>query len=270
MAGLGVVLDGHEVLRGVEVDVAAGRFVGLVGRNGSGKSTLIRAAYRALRPYRGAVWVGGDDVWSLPGRRAARRVAVVAQQEPESAGFTVAEVVAMGRIPHKRLFSADTLADREACDRALDRVGLAGYGQRLAAGLSGGERQRLVIARALAQEAPLLLLDEPTNHLDVRYQYDILALVRSLGLTVLAALHDLDLAVQFCDEVYVLDAGVVVAGGDPVEVLTPELVADVFGVDAQVVAHPVSGRPRLLLSPRSADVGSDGGGRGVFGEVGSC
>jgi iron complex transport system ATP-binding protein len=248
VAGLRVRLDGREVLRDADLEVPAGRFVGVVGPNGSGKSTLIRAAYRALRPSTGTVFLGDDDLWSLSARESARRVAVVAQHETGTADFTVAEVVGMGRTPHKRFLAPDTGADREICAEALARVGLDGYADRPAAALSGGERQRLVIARALAQQAPLLLLDEPTNHLDVRHQYEILNLVRALGLTVLAALHDLDLALQFCDRLYVLDVGTVVAAGVPAQVLTPELVRTVFGVDAQLVTHPVSGRTRLLLS----------------------
>ncbi|WBB78167.1 ABC transporter ATP-binding protein [Micromonospora sp. WMMD882] len=252
LAGVTVALDGRPVLRGLDVEVPTGGFVGVVGPNGSGKSTLIRAVYRAVRPSAGGVHVGGDDVWAVSARESARRTAVVAQHGGEAGEFTVAETVAMGRTPHKRLFDADTAADREVCARALARVGLAGLADRPLSTLSGGERQRVTIARALAQQAPLLLLDEPTNHLDVRHQYEILALVRSLGVTVLAALHDLDLAVQFCDALYVLRAGRVVAAGPPGEVLTPDLVRDVFGVDAHLLAHPVTGRLRLLLSHRPA------------------
>ncbi|TDB76965.1 ABC transporter ATP-binding protein [Micromonospora sp. KC723] len=254
VAGVTVALGGRDVLRGVDLRVDAGRFVGLVGPNGSGKSTLIRAAYRALRPRVGAVWIGGDDVWRIPARESARRSAVVAQHDTEAAGFTVAEVVAMGRTPHKGAFTADGPADREVCRLALRRVGLTGLAGRPVAALSGGERRRVAVARALAQQAPVLLLDEPTNHLDVRHQYDLLALVRSLGLTVLAALHDLDLAVQFCDEVYVLRDGTVAAAGPPARALDPAVVREVFGVDAHLVTHPVTGAPRLLLSAAGRQV----------------
>jgi iron complex transport system ATP-binding protein len=247
--GIAVVLDGHPALRGVDLRVPSNRFVGLVGPNGSGKSTLIRIAYRALRPRHGVVRVDGEDVQRLTARQAATRTAVVAQHGDDSGEFTVAEAVAMGRTPHKRLFAVDTATDRTASAAALTRVGLTGLAGRPVASLSGGERQRVLIARALAQQAPLLLLDEPTNHLDVRHQYAILQLVGSLGLTTLAALHDLDLAAQFCDEVHVLQAGEIVAGGPPATVLTPPLVQDVFGVDARQVLEPGTGRVRLLLSP---------------------
>lgn len=250
LAGVTVALEGRPALRDLDLEVPAGGFVGVVGPNGSGKSTLIRTVYRAVRPDTGIVYVGGDDVWAMPARFAARRTAVVAQHGTPSDEFTVAETVAMGRTPHKGLFDADTPDDREICGQALARVGLAGLADRLLSSLSGGERQRVLIARALAQQAPLLLLDEPTNHLDVRHQYEILTLVRSLGMTVLAALHDLDLAVQFCDTLYVLRTGRVVASGPPRMVLTPNLVRDVFGVDAHLLEHPVTGQLRLLLSGR--------------------
>lgn len=248
LAGVTVALEGRTVLHDLELEVPAGGFVGVVGPNGSGKSTLIRTIYRAVRPDRGVVYVGGDDVWAMSARMSARRTAVVAQHGTPAGEFTVAEVVAMGRTPHKRLFDADTPDDRDICDQALARVGLAGLANRPLSSLSGGERQRVMIARALAQQAPLLLLDEPTNHLDVRHQYEILTLVRSLGMTVLAALHDLDLAVQFCDTLHVLRAGQVVASGPPQVVLTPELVREVFEVDAHLLVHPVTGQLRLLLS----------------------
>lgn len=250
LAGVTVALDGRPVLCDADLDVPTGGFVGVVGPNGSGKSTLIRTVYRALRPDCGVVYVGGDDVWAMPPRESARRTAVVSQHGVEAGEFTVAETVAMGRTPHKRLFDADNRVDREICAGALTRVGLAGLADRPLSTLSGGERQRVTIARALAQQAPLLLLDEPTNHLDVWHQYEILTLVRSLGMTVLAALHDLDLAVQFCDALCVLRGGRVVAAGPPARVLTPALVREVFGVDVHLLEHPATGGLRLLLSHR--------------------
>ncbi len=248
-----VWLDDHQALRAVDVTVPSGAFVSLVGPNGSGKSTLIRAAYRALRPRTGSVLVGEADVWSLSARESARRSAVVHQHEAEPAELTVEDIVAMGRTPHKSLFAPDRPADRAICAAALARVGLSDRRERTLGTLSGGERQRVLIARALAQQSPLLLLDEPTNHLDIRHQFELLALVRSLRLTTLAAVHDLNLAAQFSDYVYLLRAGAVVAAGPPAEALTPARIREVFGVDAHVTTHPVTGRPYLLLSPLSPD-----------------
>ncbi|MCK2218682.1 ABC transporter ATP-binding protein [Actinomadura sp. ATCC 31491] len=228
LSGVSVAPDGVPVVHGAGLRVADGEFVGLVGPNGCGKSTLLRGVYRALRPSAGLVAVDGDDVHRLPAREAARRIAVMAQETPADLDFTVAEIVAMGRTPYR----PDAAADAERCAAALDRVGLAGAAGRIFATLSGGEKQRVLLARALAQDTRLLLLDEPTSHLDVRHQLDLLHLVRELGLATLAVLHDLNQAAAFCDRLYVMHAGRIVAGGPPGRVLTPELIAEVYGVRA--------------------------------------
>ncbi|MFI7134064.1 ABC transporter ATP-binding protein [Nonomuraea sp. NPDC050153] len=228
LRGVSVALDGHPIVHEADLLVDDGEFVGLVGPNGCGKSTLLRSIYRALRPSAGLVSVDGDDVHRLPAREAARRTAVVAQETPADLDFTVAEIVFMGRTPYK----ADATTDEELCARALDRVGLAGAADRIFATLSGGEKQRVLLARALAQQTRLLLLDEPTSHLDIRHQLEILHLVRELGIATLAVLHDLNQATTFCDRLYVMNAGRIMAGGPPEQVLTPELISQVYGVRA--------------------------------------
>jgi iron complex transport system ATP-binding protein len=154
----------------------------------------------------------------------------------------------MGRSPHLGPFDRETARDRAIADDALDRVGMAWAAHRMITTLSGGERQRVLLARALAQQAPLIILDEPTNHLDVGAQVDLLTLVRTLGVTVLAALHDLDQAAAFADRIAVLDHGRVAAVGPPAEVLTPELIAEVFRVRAHVGPHPLTGRPHVAVT----------------------
>ncbi|MGV9385052.1 ABC transporter ATP-binding protein [Nonomuraea sp. NPDC003707] len=228
LRGVSVALDGHPIVHEADLLVDDGEFVGLVGPNGCGKSTLLRTIYRALRPAAGLITVDGDDVHRLPARQAAQRTAVVAQETPADLDFTVAEIVFMGRTPYK----ADAATDEELCARALDRVGLTGAADRIFAALSGGEKQRVLLARALAQQTRLLLLDEPTSHLDIRHQLEILHLVRELGIATLAVLHDLNQATAFCDRLYVMNAGRIVAGGPPEQVLTPELISQVYGVRA--------------------------------------
>ncbi|MFC4112891.1 ABC transporter ATP-binding protein [Nonomuraea zeae] len=228
LRGVSVRLDGHGIVHEADLTVADGEIVGLVGPNGCGKSTLLRSIYRALRPAAGLISVDGDDVHRLPAREAARRTAVVAQETPADLDFTVAEIVLMGRTPYK----PDALADGELCARALDRVGLAGAADRIFATLSGGEKQRVLLARALAQQTRLLLLDEPTSHLDIRHQLELLHLVRKQGIATLAVLHDLNQAAAFCDRLYVMNAGRIVTGGPPDQVLTPELISQVYGVRA--------------------------------------
>ncbi|GAA2838292.1 ABC transporter ATP-binding protein [Nonomuraea rubra] len=228
LRGVSVALDGHPIVYEADLLVDDGEFVALVGPNGCGKSTLLRTIYRALRPCAGLISVDGDDVHRLPARQAAQRTAVVAQEIPADLDFTVTEIVSMGRTPHK----PDAATDEKLCARALDRVGLADAAERVFATLSGGEKQRVLLARALAQQTQLLLLDEPTSHLDIRHQLELLHLIRELGIATLAVLHDLNQAAAFCDRLYVINAGRIVAGGPPGQVLTPELISQVYGVRA--------------------------------------
>ncbi|POX63004.1 ABC transporter ATP-binding protein [Streptomyces sp. Ru62] len=235
---------GTRLVDRIRLAVDSGTFVGLVGPNGSGKSTLLRTVYRALRPTAGTVRLDGDDLHALDPRAAARALAALPQESSAEFDFTVAEVVAMGRLPHRGRTAA---SDREICARAMDRTGVAHLADRGFSGLSGGEKQRVLIARALAQQPRVLVLDEPTNHLDIAHQLDVLSLVRDSGLTVLAALHDLNLAAAHCDVLYVIDEGRIVAAGPPHEVLRPALLAEVFGVRAHPVRHPVTGAVQLLF-----------------------
>ncbi|GAA3686978.1 ABC transporter ATP-binding protein [Nonomuraea antimicrobica] len=228
LRGVSVGVDGAAIVHEADLLVDDGEFVALVGPNGCGKSTLLRSIYRALRPSAGLITVDGDDVHRLPARQAARRIAVVAQETPADLDFTVAEIVSMGRTPYR----ADARTDEELCARALERVGLAGAAGRVFATLSGGEKQRVLLARALAQRTRLLLLDEPTSHLDIRHQLELLHLVRELGIATLAVLHDLNQAAAFCDRLYVMSAGRIVAGGPPGRILTPDLISEVYGVRA--------------------------------------
>ncbi|MEU3612038.1 ABC transporter ATP-binding protein [Streptomyces sp. NPDC006872] len=234
---LHITLDRKPILREVTLEAAKGDVVGLVGPNGSGKSTLLRTVYRSLRPADGVVRVGGDDVWELPARTAARRTAAVLQDAGTTTGLTVTEFVALGRTPHHGLLGRDGAEDRDAVAEAVARCGVGPFAHRDYATLSGGERQRVLLARALAQRPQLLVLDELTNHLDIRARFELLDLIRSTGITTLAVLHDLDLAARLCDCLVVLHEGEVVAAGPVLEVLTPDLLHDVFGVQGDTQRH---------------------------------
>ncbi|MEV7283472.1 ABC transporter ATP-binding protein [Streptomyces sp. NPDC093252] len=233
----------------VSLRAGQGEVIGLVGPNGSGKSSLLRAVYRVLRPASGTVRVDGADAWTLPVRRLARTVAAVVQEAGADFDLTVREVVAMGRTPHKRLLDGDTGDDLRLIADALDTVDAAALADRPFDQLSGGERQRVLIARALAQQPALLVLDEPTNHLDIRHQLAVLAALRDLPATVLVALHDLNLAAYYCDRLYVLHEGRVTASGPPTEVLTPHLLAKVYGVQTEVTIHPRTNSPQVTFLP---------------------
>ena len=243
--GLSWGVDGRDILHDIELSVESGAMVGLVGPNGSGKSSLLRCVYRLLKPRTGSIIIDGDNLWSISSKEAARRIAAVLQEYPADFDFTVYEIVAMGRNPHKEMFDRDSDRDREIVDGALSQVGMAGFAHRSFATLSGGEKQRVLIARSLSQQARFLILDEPTNHLDIRYQLETMDLVKDLGLSTLAALHDLNIATAYCDKIYVLDEGRIVASGVPAEVLEPYLIKQVFGVNALVDLHPRTGKPRL-------------------------
>ncbi|ACU38611.1 ABC transporter related [Actinosynnema mirum DSM 43827] len=245
---LTVELSGRAIVDAITFDVEPGTVVGLVGPNGSGKSTVLRCVYRALRPSRGVVRVGGADLDALSARDRARRIGALTQNSTGELDFTTEEVVALGRSPHLRGNAPLTAADRALCDEAMRQVGVDHLRGRGVLSLSGGEWQRVLIARALAQQPEVLVLDEPTNHLDLRHQLDLLRLLRSSGLTVLVVLHDLNLAAAACDRLCVLSHGELVASGTPAEVLTESLLSTVFGVRAAIVEHPVDRVPQVLHS----------------------
>jgi iron complex transport system ATP-binding protein len=234
------------LLAGVTLDAPPGSTVGLLGPNGSGKSTLLQALAGLDRPDDGRVLLDGADRQALSRRAVARHVAVVSQHSPDEADLTVADVVLLGRIPHRARLAPVNTDDLARTAAALTRAGLAGWERRAWTSLSGGERQRVAIARALVQEPDVLLLDEPTNHLDIRHRFALLDDLSRLPVTVVAALHDLDLATQFCDHVVLLAAGRVVAAGPPAAVLTPQRISAVFGVGAELTTDS-AGRLRVLL-----------------------
>ncbi|MER5811801.1 ABC transporter ATP-binding protein [Streptomyces sp. NPDC002033] len=242
-------VDGQTLLHGVDLTARPGETVGVVGPNGSGKTTLLRCVYGTLRPSGGRVLLDGADAASLGVKERARRVAAVPQEAGGTLGLTVREVVAMGRSPHKRFWEQDGPQDALCVGAALETVGAAAFADRRFDELSGGERQRALVARALAQEPGLLALDEPTNHLDIRFQLEVLGLVRGLPATALLVLHDLNLAASFCDRLYVLEAGRVAASGPPGEVLTEEMLAAVYGVRTRIGVHPTTGAPSIVYLP---------------------
>nr|WP_236567667.1 MULTISPECIES: ABC transporter ATP-binding protein [unclassified Nocardiopsis] len=225
---------GRLVLDGVTLVPRPGQTVGLLGPNGSGKSTLLRLLAGVLRPSSGVVTLDGRPLPRVGRRAAARSVAAVQQEAHTQTELTVRDVVALGRIPHRSPWAPASAADTRAVAAALERTGLTDRAGQSWHTLSGGERQRAQIARALAQEPSELLLDEPTNHLDIQHQLDLLELVTGLPVTTVIALHDLNLAAMYCDHLLVLRGGRAVAEGTPAEVLTPSLIAEVYGVRAEV------------------------------------
>jgi iron complex transport system ATP-binding protein len=259
-------------LRDVTMCVRPGEVLGLVGPNGSGKTTLVRVGSRALRPTNGTVRVSGRDPYDLSARESARLVAVVPQDVIPSFSFTALEMVLMGRSPYLRGWSTGGPEDWERVRRAMAATSVQHLADRPVEELSGGERRRVVLAQALAQEAPVLLLDEPTTHLDVRHVLDVLSIVRGLaereGTAVLAILHDLTLASATCDRLVALHRGRVVAEGSPERVVTDDLLRSVYGVEGKVVADETTGRPTVRLAPPRSLPVSDGPRAHVIGGAG--
>ncbi|AXR78087.1 ABC-type cobalamin/Fe3+-siderophores transport system, ATPase component [Natrarchaeobaculum sulfurireducens] len=258
---VGISFGDIDVVSDVSFVVDPGELVGLVGPNGAGKTSLLRVLSGTLEPDTGTVAVDGTDLHELSSRNASRLVAVVPQDTSVSFSFDVRTVVEMGRYPHRSRFSPPSATDRELVDRALERTRTAQFADRAIDDVSGGERQRVVLARAVAQDTPIMLLDEPTASLDVNHAIETLELVRDLvddGRTVVAAIHDLDLAARYCDRLVVVANESVVADGDPADVLTSETLASAFDVSAAVTPNPVTGTPVVTALPATLEESADG------------
>ena len=240
----------HAVLLDITFTLLPGEMTSILGPNGCGKSTLLRVLSGVLAPHSGEALFQQRPVHRIPPRQLAQRMAFVPQREETPGAFTVEQVVLLGRAPYVGWWGHETRQDREVARRAMERVGVAHLADRRLSALSGGERQRVILARALAQECPLLVLDEPTTHLDVSHQISLLTLLRDLhrrdGLTVLAVLHDINLASEFTDRMLVMNRGRLAADGAPEEVVNETLLLDVFSLAAWVRVNPATGRPHVL------------------------
>ncbi len=267
--GFGMMLEARRLtcgyedgffLQDVDLAVAPGECLGIIGPNGSGKTTLVRALARSLKPLAGEVLLEGRDVWSIPPREFARRVAVVSQ-DAQVGYMRVEEYVLLGRIPHYRPFQfLETSRDLEVADTAMELTGINYLKGRLLGEMSGGERQLVMLARALAQEPRLLILDEPTAHLDMAHQVAVLDLVRrlkeELGIALVVVLHDLNLASEYSDGLLLMKGGRVKKMGAPHEVIREDLLGEVYGVEVVVQEHPVSRRPHVMVISGRTEVGS--------------
>ena len=228
------------ILYDISLDIRNKEFVGIIGPNGSGKSTFLKCLYRVLQPNNGKIFFDGTEMSSLSHRDTALKMAVVAQHSTVNFDFSVLEMVLMGRSPYKGLLDRDQIDDYEIARHALAQVGLSNFESRNFNTLSGGEQQRVILARALAQRTECLVLDEPTNHLDM-------TIVKRLDATVVAAIHDLNLAAIYCDRLIALKDGSVVCTGTPHEVLTEETIRHIYGVSATVQTLP-NGRLNIIYN----------------------
>lgn len=225
----------RKILRGVNFHVAEGEFVGLIGPNGSGKSTFLKNLYKVLRPQEGVITLCGEDLLAMSNREMAQRMSVMVQEQEAAFDFMVEEVVMMGRQARKRLLETDSRDDWRLVEQVLDVTGLLSLRKQSFITLSGGEKQRVLIARALAQQTAVLVLDEPTNHLDIKYQLQLMELVQKSGCTVVAAIHDLNLAAYYCNRLYAMKDGHIVGHGTPKELLTSTFLCTLYEVDAEIL-----------------------------------
>ncbi|MFD9948706.1 ABC transporter ATP-binding protein [Nonomuraea sp. NPDC059023] len=245
--GSGLIIDG------LHLEIRPGSFTVVIGPNGCGKSTLLRGLGRLLPPRAGRVLLGGRDLHKLAPKEAAREISVLAQSSIAPDGITVANLVARGRFPHQGLFQQWTEADERAIHDALTATGTLDLSAQRVNALSGGQQQRVWVAVALAQQTPIMLLDEPTTYLDVAHQVELMELFTDLqhaGRTMVAVLHDINQAIRYATDLVVMHEGRVVACGNPSEIVTAQLISDVFALDCSVFPDPLTGLPMMLPAKR--------------------
>lgn len=230
-------IDESLISDGINIKFEENTFTGIIGPNGSGKSTLLKQIYRVLKPTKGKIFFDGIDIEDISSKKIARRMAVLQQENQSDFDYTVREIILMGRFPYHSFFMRDHNfeVDIDLMKKYLDIVGLREQENQCFKTLSGGEKQRVLLARALVQEAELLILDEVTNHLDIGYQYKVLEILKGLNMTIISAIHDLNLAMKFCDQVVLIDKGRIIVTGNPKDIITRENLKEIFKIDAQII-----------------------------------
>ena len=251
---VGVTIGGRQILEDISLAVRGRQFVGIIGPNGSGKSTFLKCVYRTMQATQGMIYLDGRELAEFSYRDSAQRLAVVAQHTFYNFDFEVLEVVLMGRSPHKGMMDRDTEEDYAIAYNSLKAVGLEGFAHRSFSTLSGGEQQRVILARALTQQTDCIVLDEPTNHLDIKYQLQLMDIVKGLEIPVVAAIHDLNIASAYCDQLYAIKEGHLFGSGTPAELLTEQFIYELYEVRAEilrdstgrrVIVYPPQARPRI-------------------------
>ena len=230
-------IDDSLISDGINIKFEENTFTGIIGPNGSGKSTLLKQIYRVLKPTKGKIFFDGIDIEDISSKKMARQMAVLPQENQSDFDYTVREIILMGRFPYHSFFMGDHDFDVDInlMKKYLNIVGLREQENQYFKTLSGGEKQRVLLARALVKEAELLILDEVTNHLDIGYQYKVLEILKGLNMTIISAIHDLNLAMKFCDQVVIIDKGRIIVTGNPKDIITRENLKEIFKIDAQII-----------------------------------
>lgn len=230
-------IENNFISNNINISFKENTFTGVIGPNGSGKSTLLKQIYRVLKPTKGKIYLKNFDIEEISSKEIAKQMAVLPQENQSDFDYTVREIILMGRFPYHSIFCGDhdLEKDVELMKKYLNIVGLTEQENQPFKTLSGGEKQRVLLARALVQEGNLLILDEVTNHLDIGYQYKVLEILKNLNMTIISAIHDLNLAMKFCDYVVLIDKGRVIMEGKPKDIITTENLKNIFKIDAQII-----------------------------------
>lgn len=242
---MNVSIGSKQIIKDISIKAEAGKITAILGPNGSGKSTILKSIYTHSKMHKGDVYLGGKNLKDFSPKKLAQIMAVVGQFNAMSFDFSVREIVMMGRTPHLGFLQQESKTDISVVEDALQKVDMLDFIDRKYQSLSGGEKQRVIMARAIAQEPKVLILDEPTNHLDIKQQLQVLAVAKSLNVTVLAALHDLTLASQFCDCIYFLKNGSLKLYGNPRDVIKKENIQEIFDVESEI--YYVENNQKLLI-----------------------
>ncbi|WP_061309578.1 ABC transporter ATP-binding protein [Clostridium botulinum] len=242
LEGIKYDIGSKELLRGIDLNVEKNHFVGLIGPNGCGKTTLLKNIYRYLTPKEGSVYIDDKNIYGMKNKELSKLMAVVMQEHSLEFDFSVKEIVAMGRFSSNNRFTSVDGDDEKLIEKALENVGLEEYEDRSFLSLSGGEKQRVMIAMALCQNTELIVLDEPTNHLDIKYQLQIIHMLRHLDITTFTTLHDMNMAATFCDYIYVMKKGKIVTHGPVEKIFTEEMFREVFEVEAHIYRNPYNNK----------------------------
>lgn len=246
-----VTLGKAKIVNGVSLHVGDKQSVGIIGPNGCGKSTLLKAIYRVNPIESGLVEINGNDIHKMSPKEAARNIAVVGQFNELSFDFSVQEMVLMGRSPHKKMMEGYNEKDYALAEETMRKTELYSLKDRSYLSLSGGEKQRVILARAIVQEPKLLILDEPTNHLDIKFQFEVLDLVRSLHISTLSVLHNIELSARYCDHLYAMKAGKVIAEGSPSELINRNTIQTLYDVDSEIYENPITHDLAVAYLPKS-------------------
>lgn len=242
--------NGTRVLDDVSINIKPGTFTGILGPNGAGKTTLLKLILNLLQAEKDSILIKGQDIRTFSRKALAKIEAYVPQNVKIDFNFTVEQVVLMGRTPFLGRFDRESREDLEIAEWAMKETGVDGLKEKLITHLSGGELQRVIIARALTQEPSILALDEPTSHLDIHHQINILSIIRSLAkkksLTIIAVLHDVNHALEYCDNLFLLDKGKIVNSGSPEKVITPESMKEIYDLNVKITKNPFTGNPYMV------------------------